>query len=96
MDGNPVYLKDLAKVKDGFKDETSRSRLDGSESVNISVKKRVGENIIAIAASSSCRGGDDAPSYACGFRFVDHRRFVPTPKTNSKSKAFDSRNLSDW
>ena len=49
VDGNPVYLKDLAKVKDGFKDETSRSRLDGSESVNISVKKRVGENIIAIA-----------------------------------------------
>jgi len=49
VDGNPIYLKDLAKVKDGFKDETSRSRLDGSESVNISVKKRVGENIIAIA-----------------------------------------------
>ncbi|MBI5047718.1 MAG: efflux RND transporter permease subunit [Deltaproteobacteria bacterium] len=47
-DGQPVYLKDLARVKDGFKDETSRSRLNGRESVNIAVKKRAGENIIEI------------------------------------------------
>jgi multidrug efflux pump subunit AcrB len=48
FEGLPVYLKDLAKVVDGFKDETSRSRLNGREAVSISVKKRVGENIIAI------------------------------------------------
>lgn len=47
-DGRPVYLKDMANVVDGFKDETSRSRLDGSEAVSIAVKKRAGENIIAI------------------------------------------------
>ncbi|MBU0480323.1 MAG: efflux RND transporter permease subunit [Proteobacteria bacterium] len=46
--GQPVYLKDLARVVDGFKDETSRSRLDGRSAVNITVKKRTGENIIAI------------------------------------------------
>ncbi|KPJ78926.1 MAG: acriflavin resistance protein [Deltaproteobacteria bacterium SG8_13] len=46
--GRPVYLKDLAKVVDGFKDETSRSRLNGRDAVSISVKKRVGENIVAI------------------------------------------------
>ncbi len=46
--GRPVYLKDLAQVVDGFKDEESRSRLDGREAVNISVKKRTGENIIQI------------------------------------------------
>jgi multidrug efflux pump subunit AcrB len=44
----PVYLKDVARVVDGFKDETSRSRLNGREAVNIMVKKRAGENIIAI------------------------------------------------
>ncbi len=48
-DGRPVYLKDVARVVDDFKDETSRSRLDGRNSVNISVKKRSGENIITIA-----------------------------------------------
>jgi multidrug efflux pump subunit AcrB len=48
FEGRPVYLKDVARVKDTFKDETSRSRLDGREAVNISVKKRSGENILKI------------------------------------------------
>jgi multidrug efflux pump subunit AcrB len=48
FEGKPVYLKDLARVVDGFKDETSRSRLNGRTAVNITVKKRVGENIIEI------------------------------------------------
>jgi len=47
-DGDPVYLKDVATVVDSFKEETSRARLDGREAVNIAVKKRTGENIIAI------------------------------------------------
>lgn len=48
FDGRPVYLKDMARVVDGFEEENSRSRLNGREAVNITVKKRVGENIIAI------------------------------------------------
>lgn len=39
----------MATVVDGIKEETSRSRLNGVDSVNISVKKRVGENIIFIS-----------------------------------------------
>ncbi|MBU4002318.1 MAG: efflux RND transporter permease subunit [Proteobacteria bacterium] len=46
--GQPVYLKDVARVVDSFKEETSRSRLDGRSAVNLSVKKRSGENIIRI------------------------------------------------
>ncbi len=49
FNGKPVYLKDLATVIDGFKEETSRSRLNGHEAVNISVKKRSGENVIEIS-----------------------------------------------
>ncbi len=47
--GRPIYLKDVAAVVDGIKEETSRSRLNGVDSINISVKKRVGENIIFIS-----------------------------------------------
>lgn len=47
--GDPVYLKDVARIVDGFKEESSRSRLNGHQAVNITVKKRSGENIIAIA-----------------------------------------------
>jgi multidrug efflux pump len=49
--GEPVYLKDVARVVDGFKEETSISRLDGREAVNLAVKKRSGENIISISRS---------------------------------------------
>ncbi len=48
-DGNPVYLKDVARVVDGNKDITSKSRLEGIDAINIAVKKRVGENIIEVA-----------------------------------------------
>ena len=51
--GQPVYLKDVANVIDGFKEETSRSRLDGRSAVNLSIKKRSGENIIAISKKVS-------------------------------------------
>lgn len=47
--GEPVYLKDVARVVDGYKEETSRSRLDGRSAVNLAVKKRSGENIIRIS-----------------------------------------------
>lgn len=46
--GNPIYLKDVATVVDGLKEENSRTRLDGVDTVNIAVKKRIGENIIEI------------------------------------------------
>ncbi len=48
IEGDPVYLKDVAQIIDGFKDEESRSRLNGNQAVNISVKKRSGENVIRI------------------------------------------------
>jgi len=47
--GEPVYLKDVASVFDGFKEQQSRSRLNGEKAVNLTVKKRTGENIIEIS-----------------------------------------------
>ena len=44
----PVRVKDLAKVVFGFKEISSRSRLDGTESVSLSIVKRSGENLLAI------------------------------------------------
>ncbi|MBW2618460.1 MAG: efflux RND transporter permease subunit, partial [Deltaproteobacteria bacterium] len=48
--GRPIYLKDVARVVDGFKDEEGRSRINGYEAVNIQVKKRSGENVPRISA----------------------------------------------
>lgn len=45
---SPVYLRDIAEIKDSFKDMDSTSRFNGYDSVNVYVKKRAGENIIRI------------------------------------------------
>jgi len=46
--GKPIYLTDVAKVRDTFKDRKSYSRLDGDESITVSIQKRIGANIIPI------------------------------------------------
>jgi CzcA family heavy metal efflux pump len=48
-DGKPIYLTDVAAVRDTFKDPLSFSRLDGQSSITLSVQKRVGANIVDIA-----------------------------------------------
>jgi multidrug efflux pump subunit AcrB len=47
--GRPIYLTDVAQVRDTFKDRTSFSRLNGEASITLTVQKRTGENIIHIA-----------------------------------------------
>jgi multidrug efflux pump subunit AcrB len=47
-DGRPIYLTDVAKVRDTFKDRGTYSRLNGSASLTVSVQKRIGANIISI------------------------------------------------
>ncbi|HUU69955.1 MAG TPA: efflux RND transporter permease subunit [Planctomycetota bacterium] len=47
--GKPIYLSDVATVRDAFKDSTSYSRLNGLPSVTVSVQKRVGANIVDTA-----------------------------------------------
>ncbi|HBH27286.1 MAG TPA: AcrB/AcrD/AcrF family protein [Desulfofustis sp.] len=65
-DGAPVYLKDVAQVVDGFKEETSRSRLNGRDAVNISVKKRTGENIIKISEAVDEIIAESQPTWPSG------------------------------
>lgn len=48
-DGKPIYLSDIAKVRDSFKDRTSYSRLNGQANVTLSVVKRVGANVVQIS-----------------------------------------------
>jgi CzcA family heavy metal efflux pump len=48
-DGKPIYLADVAEIRDTFKDRSSFARLDGIESVSIRVTKRAGEHLLRIA-----------------------------------------------
>src|SRR6185436_4917679 len=47
IEGKPVYLKDIAEVKDGFKEQESYARLNHKNVITLAVVKRTGENLIA-------------------------------------------------
>ena len=44
--GGSVYLRDIAEVKDAFKEQESYARLYGKNVITLQVKKRSGENLI--------------------------------------------------
>ncbi len=47
--GHPVYLKDLAMVKDAFKTKRTISRVNGLECVSLVVQKQSGTNTVKVA-----------------------------------------------
>jgi len=51
--GSPVYLSDIAAIKDSYKDVTTDSKFNFKNSVNLYIKKRVGENIIQIVEAAN-------------------------------------------
>ncbi len=47
-DGKPVYLRDVAFIRDSHKDPITRSRINGVKSVTLAIQKRSGENIVEV------------------------------------------------
>ncbi|MBI4673440.1 MAG: efflux RND transporter permease subunit [Chloroflexi bacterium] len=47
--GVPVYVRDVATVQDGYADVDTYSRLNGGDSIGISVQKQSGTNTVAVA-----------------------------------------------
>ncbi len=81
--GRPVFVRDVAVVTLGFEERVSYSRIDGRESVTLTVQKRVGANIIEvidgakeIVAKASRRWPDRVEATFLGDLSVDIRRQV--------------------
>jgi multidrug efflux pump len=49
--GAPIYLKDIAQIKDTTKEKESYARLDGKNVVTLNIIKRSGENLIETSDS---------------------------------------------
>ncbi|MFW6147694.1 MAG: efflux RND transporter permease subunit [Thermodesulfobacteriota bacterium] len=78
-EGRPVYLKDVARVVDGFKDEEGRSRLNGNEAITIAVKKRAGENVIRISEEIDTLVEQQRPTWPAGIKIIklmDHAKDI--------------------
>ncbi len=48
--GAPVYLRDIASIRDTHKDVSTISRVNGAPAMSLSVKKRSGENTVRLIA----------------------------------------------
>ncbi|HVF97827.1 MAG TPA: efflux RND transporter permease subunit, partial [Flavisolibacter sp.] len=48
--GDPIYLKDIASIKDTIKETESYARLDGKKVITLNIVKRAGENLIETSA----------------------------------------------
>ncbi len=46
--GGPIYLTDIAEIKDSFKDLESVSRIKGRPCISLMVQKRSGQNVIKV------------------------------------------------
>ena len=50
-DNKPIFLRDVAIVRDTFKDRQTYSRLNGVPSITLSIRKRIGADIIPVSDS---------------------------------------------
>lgn len=46
--GQPIYIRDVAEVEDGFKEQETFSRFNGKPNISLSIQKRAGENLLFI------------------------------------------------
>jgi multidrug efflux pump len=60
-DGKPVYLRDVAFIRDSHKDPITRSRINGVKSVTLAIQKRSGENIVEVTDQVKAIVGEMKP-----------------------------------
>jgi HAE1 family hydrophobic/amphiphilic exporter-1 len=49
LSGRPVYLRDVARIEDGYEEMRSLARLDGQAAVSLLVRKQSGTNTVQVA-----------------------------------------------
>ncbi len=70
MGDRPVFIRDIATVVDGYADRSTYARMAGQPSISISITKRTGSNILAIADAAKLIVEEHAATWPEG---VEHR-----------------------
>jgi len=65
----PVFVRDLARVSDGFAERETYSRMNGQPSVTLAVTKRAGANILEVAQRSKAVAAEHAEDWPEGVYF---------------------------
>ena len=75
----PVFVRDVARVVDGFADRTSYARMNGRTAVSVAVSKRSGANILEVATAVKALAAEHMADWPEGVRFEvlgDQSKFV--------------------
>ena len=75
----PVFIRDVARVVDGFADRTSYARMDGRTALSVAVSKRSGANILELATAVKALAVEHMEGWPEGVSFQvlgDQSKFV--------------------
>ena len=90
FDGQPVYLKDVARVDRGYRDREAITRVDGREAIELSIYKEGDANTVQVAADLRAARDRLAESLPDGaeLRLVyDQSRFISAAISDVRSAA---------
>ncbi len=83
-DGSVVRLRDVGRVSDGFEDQRVRVRVNGQEAVTLEIRKRSGQNTVAIADLAKARMTGlerDFPKGITASLIIDQARMIEAQVT---------------
>jgi len=90
VDGQPVYLKDVARVERGYKDRTAITRLDGKECIELAIYKEGDANTVQLAHGIADRLESLGKTLPGGTRLVpvyDQSKFIASAVSDVKDAA---------
>ncbi|MCB9778279.1 MAG: efflux RND transporter permease subunit [Alphaproteobacteria bacterium] len=65
----PVFIRDVARVIDGYADRSTYARMNGQPSISIGITKRTGENILEIADAVKAVTAEHAETWPGGVEY---------------------------
>ncbi len=65
----PVFIRDVARVVDGFADRETYARMNGQPAVSVAVSKRTGANILEVAEAVKALAGEHTERWPEGVSF---------------------------
>jgi HAE1 family hydrophobic/amphiphilic exporter-1 len=90
VDGQPVYLKDVARVERGYKDRTAITRLNGAECIELAIYKEGDANTVQLAHGITDKLQALEKTLPAGTRLVsvyDQSKFIASAVSDVKDAA---------
>ncbi len=90
VDGQPVYLKDVARVERGYKDRTAITRLNGAECIELAIYKEGDANTVQLAQGIAAKLESLGKTLPGGTKLVpvyDQSKFIASAVSDVKDAA---------